>query len=494
VSLGTPDAVLPRFRTPIFERAALGLIAVLVVWAPFPLGSNRPWAWGLLEAGIFAAGILWLVAWMRGEVWSVRQLRQAWPTLAILAVWLSYLALHWIPLPVSWVQVLSPSAAELHRLVSSYALDGGQTATLSVEPHASFTFWMKSCAYALAFVLAVAICRTHERVTILCYAIVLSGLLQAICGGIAHLTGFEITIFGSTVSQRYSASGGFVNNNHLAGFLEMSLAVGIGLMIAQLEGTVRRSWRRLVRDLAQVILSPKAPLRIVLVVMVVALVMTRSRMGNTAFFSSLVIAGIVALVLSRHATRSTVILVASLIVVDIFVVGAWFGVEKTVQRIEETTVSDVKERVDPAIYALDISSDFRLFGSGPGTFHTIFTKYRGEDILPFFDFVHNDYVQMLTDTGVIGLLLVGSLPLMALVVAVLVQSRRHDPLARGMGFAGVMGITALGMHSSVDFNLQIPANAFLFMLLLALCWISFSLRGRKRRSDGSLSRTSSSGT
>ncbi|MGE3680059.1 MAG: O-antigen ligase family protein, partial [Burkholderiales bacterium] len=405
-------------RTPYLERAALGLLALLVLWAPFPLGSNRAWAWGLLQAGLFAAGALWLAAWMRGEVHSTALLRRAWPALAVLAAWLAYLALHLAPLPMAWLQALSPAAAELHLLAAPYA-EGGAYGTLSVEPHASTSFWLKSSAYAMAFFLALALCRTHGRVKFLGYAIVLSGLLQAVYGGIAHLTGFELTVFGTQILHGSRASGGFVNANHLAGYLEMTLAVGIGLMIAELEDTVPRSWRRLARDLAQVVLSRKAPLRILLVVMVVALVMTRSRMGNTAFFSALVIAGVVALVLSRHATRSMVILVASLIVIDIFVVGAWFGVEKTVQRIEQTTIQDVEERVDPSVYALDIARDFPVFGSGPGSFYAMFTRYRGEDILPFFDFVHNDYVQMLTDTGLIGALLAGSLPLMALVAAVL---------------------------------------------------------------------------
>ncbi|CAN0303740.1 unnamed protein product [Phaeothamnion confervicola] len=211
--------------------------------------------------------------------------------------------------------------------------------------------------------------------------------------------------------------------------------------------------------------------------------MTRSRMGNTAFFSSLLVAGCIALALSRHASRSTMVLIGSLIVMDIFIVGAWFGVEKTVQRIEQTTAQDVEERVDPSGQALAIYRDFPLFGSGAGTFYTVFSRYRGEDILPFFDFVHNDYVQMLTDTGVIGLALVGAFALMALVAALLAQARRRDPLARGMGFAAVMGIVSLGIHSAVDFNLQIPANAFAFMLLLAFGWLSLYL-GRESASAG----------
>jgi O-antigen ligase len=291
-----------------------------------------------------------------------------------------------------------------------------------------------------------------------------------------HLAGEDFVIFGATILHSSQASGGFVNRNHLAGFLEITLAVGIGLMIADLEDTGRRSWRRFVRDVAQVVLSRKAPLRICLIVMVVGLVMTRSRMGNTAFFSSLLVAGIVALALSRHATRSTVILVASLIVMDIFIVGAWFGVEKTVQRIEQTTTRDVEERVDPSGQALAIARAFPVFGSGAGTFYTAFSRYRGEDILPFFDFVHNDYIQLLTDTGAIGIAIIGLFALMPLVAALLAQVRRRDPLARGMGFAAVMGIVSLGIHSTVDFNLQIPANALTFMLLLAFAWASLYCR------------------
>ena len=53
---------------------------------------------------------------------------------------------------------------------------------------------------------------------------------------------------------------------------------------------------------------------------------------------------------------------------------------------------------------------------------------------------------------------------------------------RGMSFACVMGVTAILIHSWVDFNLQIPANAVFFMVLLALGWISLYLdrRGRRR--------------
>ena len=232
--------------------------------------------------------------------------------------------------------------------------------------------------------------------------------------------------------------------------------------------------------MAELMLSGKASLRLTLVIMVIALVMTHSRMGNSAFFTSLLVAGGIALVFSRYATRSTVILIASLIAIDIFIVGAWFGVEKTVQRIQETTVQDVEEREDPSAHALEMVRDYKLTGSGAGSFYTAFPRYRGPDLKAYYDFTHNDYIQFLAETGAIGVALVGSLPIMALLLSVLALWRRRDPVARGFAFAVLMGVVSIGMHSTVDFNLQIPANAFLFMVLLAFGWIAYYLDRREK--------------
>jgi O-antigen ligase len=155
-------------------------------------------------------------------------------------------------------------------------------------------------------------------------------------------------------------------------------------------------------------------------------------------------------------------------------------VEKTVQRITETTVQNVEERVDPAVYAVKILDDYPAFGTGAGTFYTAFTRYRGHDIPDFYDHVHNDYVQFLAETGAIGLGIIGLFVLAALACAVLAQARRRDPLARGVAFGVAMGVTAIGIHSTVDFNLQIPANALAFMVLIAYGWVAFYLDSGER--------------
>ena len=122
--------------------------------------------------------------------------------------------------------------------------------------------------------------------------------------------------------------------------------------------------------------------------------------------------------------------------------------------------------------------DYPVFGAGPGTFYVAFPKYRPEKVVNFFDYTHNDYAQIAAETGVVGLGLLGLVVVLTLAVALRAQWIRRDPLMRGMSFACIMGVTSLLIHSWVDFNLQIPANAVYFMVLLAFGWISLFLDRR----------------
>jgi O-antigen ligase len=107
-------------------------------------------------------------------------------------------------------------------------------------------------------------------------------------------------------------------------------------------------------------------------------------------------------------------------------------------------------------------------------------------VVGYFEYAHDDYTQLVAENGVIGFLLLGAIVVVSLIAALRAQWRRRDPLMRGMAFASIMGVTAILIHSSVDFNLQIPANAMMFVVLLALAWISQHL-GRRFQSDPSTS-------
>ncbi len=205
--------------------------------------------------------------------------------------------------------------------------------------------------------------------------------------------------------------------------------------------------------------------------MVIGLVLTHSRMGNTAFLVSLTFVGAFYLFVIRRITRGSMIFFVSLLVIDLLVVGNFFGIEEVVERLQETTLES-EGRDELARDTLAIVRDFPLTGTGAGTFYSTYPLYNSGEVAPaFYRHTHNDYLQFASEFGLVALALLGFSVLASLWAAISAQIVRRDRLLQGMGFAATMAIIALLIHSAVDFNLQIPANAAMFVILMALAWV-----------------------
>jgi len=166
------------------------------------------------------------------------------------------------------------------------------------------------------------------------------------------------------------------------------------------------------------------------------------------------------------------------------VVGTWVGLEKVVERIQETELrvadgglsESVEARTEAARTALAIVQDFAIVGTGGGSFYNVFLSYRTPQYsFAYVDHAHNDFVEIACDYGLTGLTLLGLLVALTLWKTVLVLARRHATLPRGIAFGVAMSIVALLIHSTVDFNLQIPANALTMVVILAMGWIAHTL-------------------
>jgi len=449
---------------------------VLIAWIPLPFGSNRPWAWSILELSIFILSILWLVQYLRGKLTISRSFRKARPVILLYITWLLFILFQIIPLPATFIQSVSPTAYEhATRVASAEGL-----LRLSVNPYATLVSLYKSIAYFLFFCLSLLVFNRRHRLKTLAMVIVFSGLFQAVYGSLMVMSGLELGFFIEKYQHIGNATGTFISRTHLAGYLVMSLAVGIGLMISNLRGSGADSFRQKLKYFVSLFLSKKLRLRLYLVMIVIGLVITHSRMGNTAFFASLMLTGVIGLVFSKHAPRSTVTLLASLIIIDLFIVGTWFGFDKVAERLEQTSVQS-ESRDNVYGYVIEEINDYKVVGTGLGSFYSVFPKYRKRDIPGYYDHVHNDYLEFTSETGLIGLCLLSMIVLWSLMKAILSQKHRRDPLMRGLSFAAIMVMLALMIHSTVDFNLQIPANAATFNVIMAIAWISMYYKSKRKK-------------
>ncbi len=453
------------------DRLLFRIFLVLIFWLPLPLGSNRPWAWHLLEVIAFALVMAWLVLALRQRVAVPLPLREGKSLLWCLLAFAGVIAVQLLPLPATLISALRPF---------NPALETGAWLQLSIDPYISWIHLRTTLAFmALAF-LTLALINQRDRLRTLAIVLLLSGVFQAVYGSLMALSGLEYGFFIKKTAFLDLATGTFWNRNHLANYLILSISAGTGLLLADLYQQSSQNWRERSRRLLNALLGSKIRIRVGLALMVIGLVLTKSRMGNTAFFSSLILSGFLWLWLTKRVTRGSVILLVSLIVLDSLIVGAWFGIDKVAERLDGTAF-DTESRDEVNRDTWTMIKQQPLLGSGAGSYYTAFPQYRHSDIPLYYDHAHNDYFELLAEHGVLGCLPLLILILLSVKHAVVTMRRRRTLLFQAMAFTPIMAIVAMLIHSTVDFNLQIPANAATFVVIIALAWVVRYMPSQSKR-------------
>lgn len=422
------------------------MLLLTLVWAPLPSASVPIWAQSLLSVLVFLTLALIGISLLGNSVQISRVLRKAWPIAALLA------------LTAAWI---------------SWQAYKGYPYTLSRFDTLAEAIW--SWALVAYFVACLQLLNTRKRIQTTAFVLVGCALFQAVFGAVMTLSGTEYLLFVPKDSYLGVSTGTFVNRNSQAAYLVMAVSIGIGMMAATLRPEPPVNWRERTRRILHALLSRKIVLRLSLLIIVIGLVLTHSRMGNSAFFTSLLVIGTLGLVLTRTATKGLIVLLVSFFILDLTIVGAFFGVDKVVERLQGTSIA-TESRVDVnrVVSAHLLSdTDTLIYGSGAGTFYLAFPELRVEGIgKSFYADAHNDYFQFAMEFGLIGFI-----PLILVIVltftATLYAQRKHrSRLLRYLALGVAMSIFALALHELVDFNLQIPANALTFVLILALGWVT----------------------
>lgn len=488
----TPPQASPEAPGPRLQALGFGGLVVALIWAPWPLGSNRPWAVALLAALVWASVVLAAV----GAVWrapvQARARAQAQPPLLPTLV-----PAAWLPLGA----LLGFAGLVVLQLLPGLGPNGGM---LSIDPFHTRRYLLTTLLYLGGWLLVLLTVNTRERAEKLLAALLAAGVLQALGAVLLYSAGGHYELWYAQFDQGSRATGTFVNPDHLAGYMELTLSAGLGWLLAQLgngQADPHAHWRtRVVAGLAFV-MSGKMLLRLLLVVLVITLVMTHSRMGNGAFFIAMGLTGALVALRSQRLRRPALWLVASMAVVDLFIVGQWVGLERVVQRLQDTAEASsdaiagfglanaqppreesLAQRWEVPRLSLQLVAEKPVLGHGGGTYYTAFPPLKRAGLPWHWDHAHNDYVQVACDMGLLGLALglaVGVAT--AWRAAQLLRDNVHR-VNRGLGVAATMALCTLGLHSMVDFNLHIPANALTFTVILAAVWaLPGAQNGRQRK-------------
>jgi O-antigen ligase len=279
------------------------------------------------------------------------------------------------------------------------------------------------------------------------------GFFVAIFGILQHLT-FNGKLYWFRV-MRYGGLpfGPYVNRNHFAGFAELLIPIALVPLVL---GKVRRE------RLFLVALFALAP--------IVALLLSASRGGIISLAVQIVILFLLLLV---RRVRSKNILVGGMVVLCAVLAVSWIGVHQVLQRFTGYQSLEVTEAKRAAMRrdTWAIFLDHPLIGTGLGTLQMVFPRYDSLYDGKIINHTHNDYLEALAETGVLG----GLCCVWFLGVLLLDSLRGLAELGSSFGaslnLSGLVGCCGLLIHSLVDFNLHIPANALLFVVAAHLATV-----------------------
>jgi len=401
----------------------LGLTLAILVFGPLATGAVRPRDFLVIQGLTLGVLALWTA-----RLWLSRRPQLLWP-------------------PLCWVVVA----------FALYAVARYGTAELEYVARQEL---MRVLVYAFLFLAIVNNLHGQDEVRIITYTVVFLAMAIAFYALYQFLSDSgRVWHFHSPYKHR--GSGTYINPNHLAGFLEMVVPVGLAWAL-----TSRA------RPLTRVLLGYAS------LVALAGIVVSLSRGGWIATAVALLALGGVLVFRSGHRW-SALLLVALLVAAGAYLVPRSVFIKERLERtvreaLAEGRTGDVRVHIWRP--ALRLWRENPWWGIGPAHFDYRFRTYRPALVQGRPDRAHNDFVNTLVDWGVVGTGLV-----VAAWVLLYAGVARTWPYARGsladLGgrfsnkfaclLGGSVGLLALLCHSATDFNMHIPANA-----LLAVTWMA----------------------
>lgn len=403
----------------------------LIMFGPLAFGAVEPWSIFVIEAGTTFLALLWLARqWIDGTM------------------------------RIRWNPLFPPMAAFALLILAQIAF------RTSAYPHDTVSGALLYCAYGvLCFLSAQTLLRSAQArrlAMILCIygaAIAAFALLQGVSPN------------GKIYWMRQPRLGGwvygpYVNHNHYAGLMELLVPIPLILCLSRLTHTKER-WAAAVAA----------------AVMGGTIFLSGSRGGMLAFAAQIVMLAII-LMKQRRGWRTAALIGGFLVIL----VGlmAWVGGAELAHRMAsvQNVHTDINEQM-----RIQINRDgLRMFarrpvlGWGLGSFPIVYPQFRTFYTNFFVNQAHDDFLQLAVEMGLLGF----ATMIWFLVVVYRTAFRKignwTSDLSSAASLACVLAVTGILVHSFVDFNLQIPANAALFYVLCTLAAAQpFTQPSRKRR-------------
>jgi O-antigen ligase len=293
------------------------------------------------------------------------------------------------------------------------------------------------------------------------------GFFVSIFGILQYLTSNGKLYWVRTMQNEGYSFGPYVNRNHFAGFAELIIPVALVPLVL---GKVRRE------RLFLVILFALVP--------IVALLLSASRGGIVSFAVQMVILFLLLLI---RRIRSRYVLVGGLVVLCAVMAVSWIGVQQVLQRFSGMQTMEVTGSKRAAMRGdtWRLFLDHPFLGTGLGTLEIVFPPYDSLYDGRVVNHAHNDYLEGLAETGVVGGLCCAWFLGFVVLYSLKGLAEPGNSFGSVLNLSGLIACIGILVHSLVDFNLRIPANALLFFVSAHLAVVRIEPSGPRGRENHS---------
>ena len=449
----------------IIEYGILGLI----VFSPLPAASVYEWSILVIQLTVLFMLAAYFVMKEKPQTNKLLSFSMKWPRILFFSLFI-FIFIQVIPLPEFLVKIISPSAYSFQENFFSDFLNT-KFMSLSLIPSHTLKQGLELLSYFLLGFLIIKTVTERRQIIRIFSVLIAMGVFEAFYGMFELYNKNPRILFYKKIHYLDSVTGTFVNQNHLSGFLEMIIPLTIGLIIARINLFSLRGmrWRRKLLQLSEKGLSTNMFISLSIIVMAVAIIFSRSRSGIfLLIFTLLLFFELTTLYLGRSEEQKKWIK-NFLKVVFLFItfISLYIGIGAMVERF----ALDKFLQEERPIYwknTIGIFADYPLFGTGLGTFPSLYPDMEKGGQLMRISHAHNDYLEYLSELGLIGMILLLGGILYMVINSFLVWRERKHPEMKGLALGGIISIICIMLHSITDFNLHIPANMLLFSVVLSL--------------------------
>ncbi|GBE52038.1 O-Antigen ligase [bacterium BMS3Bbin14] len=446
-------------------RTAFILFIATLIFAPLAFGTTEQWSMATVQLLVCCSAFCLVFSLKNKEARLLTP--PGMLPLVLLVLWMFF---QFLPLPAAIVRIVTPAIYGIYKPICEvYGQSQDLWIPLTVNQKATLFECMRIASYALFYFLTVQILSNGTRLKNTVKIVAYLSISIAFLAIIQKFSSPDKIYWFRSAPEHADIFGPWVYHNHYAGFMEMMCPLVFALFLFY-RPTVDHE-KSLRSRLAAAFTLPGSNLHIFFgfgaIIIVSSIFLSLSRGGIISL--TLALALFLVILAKEHIKFKFV--TYGFIVICVVLMITWFGWGPVVDKFGTTfTATGRIENVRLILWkdSLQIIRDFWTTGTGFGTFIHIYPLYTTLSSNFIFDHAHNDYIELLTDGGIVGFALAAWFVLTIIIHGWKKIQLRRDRYAILISVGALTGIVAILLHSVTDFNMHNGANGLYFFFLCGL--------------------------